>query len=73
MVVSTTLVRIAEFSYNAGIGKGLVSIVAPIAGANPILFIILAFIFFKDKITRQQILGIITTLIGIVLLSVLSA
>jgi len=73
LVVSTTLVRIAEFSYNAGIGKGLVSIVAPIAGANPILFIILAFIFFKDKITRQQILGIITTLIGIVLLSVLSA
>ena len=73
LVVSTTLVRIAEFSYNAGIGKDLVSIVAPIAGANPILFIILAFIFFKDKITRQQILGIITTLIGIVLLSVLSA
>ncbi|OGH34638.1 MAG: hypothetical protein A2958_01575 [Candidatus Levybacteria bacterium RIFCSPLOWO2_01_FULL_38_13] len=72
LVISMVMVRAAEFSYNIGISKGLVSVVAPIAGANPILFIILAFIFFKDKITRQQILGIITTLIGIVLLSVLS-
>ena len=72
LVISMVMVRAAEFSYNIGISKGLVSVVAPIAGANPILFIILAFIFFKDKITTQQILGIITTLIGIVLLSVLS-
>lgn len=71
-VVAVIMVRIAEFSYNFAISKGLVSIVAPIAGANPILFIILAFIFFKDKITKQQILGIITTLFGIVLLSFMS-
>lgn len=72
LLVSTVLVRIAEFSYNFAISKGLVSIVAPIAGANPILFIILAFIFFKDKITKQQIAGIVITLLGIVLLSILS-
>lgn len=72
IIISTILVRVAELSYNLGISKGLVTIVAPIAGANPTLFVILAFLFFKDPITKQQILGIITTLIGIVLLSIFS-
>lgn len=71
-IISTILVRIAEFSYNLGISKGLVSIVAPIAGANPTLFVVLTFLFFKDRITKQQIIGIITTLAGIILLSFLS-
>lgn len=71
-VGAVVMVRVAEFSYNFAISKGLVSIVAPIAGANPILFIILAFIFFKEKISKQQILGIVTTLFGIVSLSFMS-
>lgn len=72
LIVATVLVRMAELSYNLGISKGLVTVVAPIAGANPTLFVVLAFLIFKDPITRQQIAGIITTLIGIVLLSVFS-
>lgn len=72
LLISTILVRIAEFSYSVGISKGLVAIVAPIAGSNPTLFIILSFLFLKDPISKQQILGIITTLIGIVLLSFFS-
>ena len=72
LVASTALVRIAEYSYNFGISKGLVTVVAPIAGANPTLFVILAFLFLKDPITKQQIVGIITALTGIVLLSIYS-
>lgn len=72
LIISTILVRVAELTYSLGISKGLVTVVAPIAGANPTLFVILAFLFFKDKITRQQVAGIITTLIGIVLLSIFS-
>jgi len=72
LILSTILVRVAELSYNFAISKSLVSVVAPIAGANITLFIVLAFLIFKDPITKQQILGIITTLIGIVLLSVFS-
>lgn len=53
LVASTTLVRIAEFSYNLGISNGLVTVVAPIAGANPTLFVVLAFLFLKDPITKQ--------------------
>ena len=72
IIVSVILVRIAELSYNYAITKGLVTVVAPIAGANPTLFVVLAFLFFKDPITKQQMLGIVTTLIGIVLLSIFS-
>ncbi len=72
LAISTILVRIAELSFNFGVSRGLVAIVAPISGANPTLFVILAFFFLKDPIKKQQIVGIITTLIGIVLLSVFS-
>jgi drug/metabolite transporter (DMT)-like permease len=72
IIISTVLVRVAEFSYNFAISKGLVVIVAPIAGANLTLFAILAFLFFKDPISIQQVIGILTTLIGIVTLSFLS-
>lgn len=72
VLLTVVLFRTAEFSYNFAISKGLVAIVAPIAGANPTLFVVLAFLIFKDPITRQQVVGIITTLIGIVLLSFFS-
>ena len=72
IIGSVILARVAELSYSFAISKGQVAVVAPIAGANPTLFVILAFLFFKDPITKQQILGIITTLIGIVLLSIFS-
>ncbi len=72
VIPSIILPRIAEFAYNIGISRGLVTIVAPIAGANPTLFVLLALLFFKDKITKQQIVGIVTTLAGIVLLSLFS-
>ena len=73
-VVANALILVAaEFSYNFAISKNLVSLVAPIAGSYPTLFVILAFIFFKDKITKQQITGIVITLICIVLLSILSS
>lgn len=72
LVLGTILARGAEISFNLGISKGYTSIVAPIAGANPILFVILAAIFLKDKMTKQQITGVIATLVGIILLSIFS-
>lgn len=60
------------FSYNFAISTGQVALIAPIAGSSSTLFVVLAFLIFKDPIKKQQIAGIITTLIGIVLLSVFS-
>lgn len=73
VVLSIILVRIAEFSYNLGLTKGNASIVAPIAGANPILFVILAYFIFKEPLHKHQIVGIASVLGGIVILSALSA
>jgi drug/metabolite transporter (DMT)-like permease len=68
LIASTVLVRVAEFSYNLGIRKGLVSIVAPIAGANPTFFVVLAFLLLKDPVKKQQLWGIGLALAGIVAL-----
>jgi drug/metabolite transporter (DMT)-like permease len=62
----------ANFSYNLGISSGFTSIVAPIAGSYPILFVVLSSLLFKDPLKKQQIWGIVISLIGIVALSVLS-
>lgn len=70
--LAVILLRSGDITYNIGIGRGLTAVVAPIAGSYSTLSALLGFIFFKDKITKQQILGIITTLVGIVLLSFFS-
>lgn len=72
VIANSILLTAAEFSFNSAIGRGLTTIVAPIAGSYPTLFVVLAFLIFKDPIKKQQIVGIITTLVGIVLLSIFS-
>lgn len=72
LLIAVILARVSEMSFNAGIERGYTSIVAPIAGANPVLFIVLSAIFLKDKVTKQQTLGIVITLAGIILLSIFS-
>lgn len=73
LVLCTMFLASAEYSFNFAISQGYTSIVAPIAGSYPTLFVLIAFFVFKDKITRQQITGVITTLVGIVLLSFTSS
>lgn len=73
IVASAVLLRGGDFSFNYAIGQGLTAIVAPIAGAYPTLFALLGFVVFKDPITNQQKVGILITLVGIVILSFLSA
>lgn len=73
LVLGALLARIGELSYNLALSKGLIILVAPIASSYPTLFVLLAFFVFKDKITRQQIVGMLLTLIGIICLSVFSS
>lgn len=64
------LIRAGDFALNYGLFiPNASSLVVPIASASPILFVTLSFLIFKDKVTKQQISGIIMTLIGIVLLA----
>lgn len=64
------LIRSGDIALNYGLSlPNASSIVAPIAGAAPILFVTLSYFIFKDKLTKQNVIGIVTTLIGIVLLT----
>ncbi len=70
LVGNVILLCSAIFAYNFAINSGGQSaIVAPIASAYPALFAILAYFVFKDRLNKQQIAGIIITLLGIILLS----
>jgi len=66
------LLGVGALSFNLAIEKGFTSIVAPITGSYPTIFVLLAYLVFKDPITKQQIAGIIITLFGIVMLSIFS-
>jgi len=63
----------ATFAYNFAIMTGQTSVVAPIVGSYPVLYVILSRFVFKDRLTKQQFLGILITLLGIIALSFSSA
>jgi uncharacterized membrane protein len=73
LITCSLLYSIGGTAFNYALSKGLSSIVAPISGAYPTLLVLLAFIFLKDRITKQQILGIVTTIVGIIFLSFYSS
>lgn len=70
--IFTILITVADFSYNIGILQGFTSIVAPIAGAYPVLFVILSRFVFREKLNGQQKAGIFFALLGIVLIGISS-
>lgn len=59
-------------TYNLGLEFGKSSVVAPIAGAYPALFVTLSAIIFKDKLTRVQTGGMVLSVLGIIALSLAS-
>ena len=63
--VSAILIRSGDIALNLGVSQGLASVVSPLAGAAPVLFIGTSAVVFKDKISKQQICGIIIALVGI--------
>lgn len=70
ILINALLITASELSYNAAVNIGYTSVAASIAGCYPVLFVILARIIFREMLTRQQKLGIVLSLLGIVLLAV---
>lgn len=60
---------IATLSYNIGIEKDLTAIVAPVSATFPLITIILANIFLKERLIFNQYLGVAFTIFGLVLLA----
>ena len=67
--VSTILTTAGTFGFNYALEIGKSTIVAPIAGSYPTLFVVLSYFVFKESLTKQQVLGILSTLVGIVALA----
>ncbi len=67
-ILHAVLVFGGYIAYNLGIGRGNLSVIGPIAGASPVLFVVLSRFVFKDRLSKQQWVGIVATLVGIVVL-----
>jgi uncharacterized membrane protein len=60
---------LAVFAYSIGVSSGYAALIAPIAAASPLVTIILARIFFKEKLAINQLLGVIMAIAGIILIA----
>lgn len=70
--INSVLLTIALFAFNFALTSGQNSIVSPVSSTYPALFAVIAYFVFKDRLSKQQILGIIITLAGVIALSVVS-
>ncbi len=70
IVLAGILQAIAFLAFGAGVNSEYVAIVAPVAASFPAVTIILARIFFKEILELNQKIGIISVLVGFVLLSI---
>jgi drug/metabolite transporter (DMT)-like permease len=61
---------IAFLSFGIGVSLEYTSIVGPLAFAFPAVAVILAVMFLKEKLDLNQIFGVVSVIIGIVLLSI---
>jgi len=72
MVMNGILGTVALFAFNFALTTGQNAIVSPLSSSYPALFAIMAYFIFKDRLTKQQVLGIVVTLAGVIALSVVS-
>lgn len=68
-VLNALLLTAALFAYNFALANGQNAIVSPVSSTYPVLFAIIAYFVFKDRLTIQQLIGMVLTLAGIVFLS----
>lgn len=73
LLATVILTATAEFSFNFAISRGQSSVVAPIAGSNVMLFVLLSSLVFHEAITSRQKVGVGLLLAGIVALSAISS
>lgn len=55
------------------LSRGSASLVVPISGSYGALYAVLSYIKFKERLTKLQLLGVVLTLSGVILLSILVA
>lgn len=69
-IIHSLIVNMGWFLYIYGIGKNLVSLVTPLSSLFPGITVILALVFYKEKLVANQKAGIISILLGVYMISV---
>lgn len=71
IIMAALVSSLAGVFFNYALSQGPTSVVAPIAGSSPAIFVVIAYFVFREKLNKYQQIGILTTVVGIVSLSVL--
>jgi drug/metabolite transporter (DMT)-like permease len=71
IVAIAILEAIGNLSYGGGVEGGIPIVVAPILAASPMITIFLAYIFFGERLERNQLLGVTSILLGLVLVAMI--
>lgn len=69
-LVGTFMLSAGMIFFYLAFAEGLASLVAPVSSSYVVLTAVLAFIFLKEKISKLQLVGIISTSLGIILLGI---
>ncbi len=71
MFLFIALLNLAGFvAYNLGVSYSFSIALAPITAANPVIVVLLAYIVLKERLGRNQLVGIAMVLIGLISLSI---
>ena len=69
LIITAVMFAIAWFAMNYGLSFGQVTLLVPVSSLSPAITVILAVLFYKEKLVLNQKLGILTILLGLFLIS----
>ena len=69
-IIHSLIVNMGWLVYIFGVGKDLVSLVTPISALFPGVTVLLALIFYKERLVSNQKLGIFSILVSVFLISI---
>lgn len=68
-ILNGVLSGIGLLAYYAAVSRGKVSVVGPVTSLFPLLTVILAFVFLRERLNRVQVVGVALSLVAITIFS----
>lgn len=69
-IIGVAMVGLGIVPFNLAFQSGMASLVAPVSSSYVVLTAVLAFFFLKERISKIQLAGILSTSLGIILLGI---
>jgi transporter family protein len=68
-ILNGVLSGVGLLAYYAAASRGKVSVVGPVTSLYPLLTVLLAFIFLRERLNRVQVVGVALSLVAIAIFS----